>query len=1112
MKMRLFAVVFVLLGTLAIMPSISANAQLDYGFKVGTGRRVTGDFRELQYGSRAGAGQESGWGYAIAADWVGLDFVFNFNGNEYREVVVSSNGLIMLGQDLGIGSFNDLSGVGGDVIAPFWDAMRVRSGGNGCEPSSIHYAVVGDEPNRIFVVDYDQMGLSQGQNGINSIGTFQVRLYEGSNKIEFYYDHMDPSDQSCNMWGGGANGTVSTSASIGLATPDAMMSITPNNSTATSSTSSVNNEVDAGSISDGVLYTFCPAGLKGDVNQGGTDRMANGDTLLLGREVTLSSSQVFTPFVLRSLCASNFTYTITGPHVAEYSITPSNGSLPEDGSMPVLRFAPTGIGVRYATLRVVDNENFVNRTFVLAGEGVPRTTWIGNIAQGGTATMRDGDTLFRNIALYNGLVQDYTPLTINIAPGGNTPAPITYTLTDPTGQFRIDRTSQNVMPGGNSTPVITFAPTGVGFQTARLVVNAEGEVRTYVLQAFASGAGALFFVGGEPLMAGASVFRSVAACVGGTTVATTEVIVENIGDEPFLIETSNAYQTENIIKQGTPPFELLRDDFGNLVPVEDYFISAAPGSRTPLTLPIIIPEGARQTIYLNFLPTRSGKRQARAFFRTNGLNFFGINPDKTPVQGMLNFEFVGVGQGASLTNAAGAKLPDAVVFPSTDVRSTSTVTAYLRNNGECDMLIPAADLRLVSGDVNEFSIASELTAPKDALGNYVIAPGRTESFTVNFTPTRSGSRRASIFVRTNDSSLFQRGLSERGVYYLDVFGVGKVGLEARSVSLPPAVIAGPGSRGVVVLENTSGEIATITNIRIVGGGAEIVEDPANMWPALPVTITPGKTQSLGLAFNPIAPAGLRRITVEVTLAGGAILTIDVEGLAGTREVVVAPTSLFQNLQVNVGEVRRQFLAVTNSGTFPITIQQLRLAQTNPGDYTVSALARNVLQPGQVEFVEVTYTPQAVGISSGTLEVVSNATNGPHIVQLGGQGTSTAPPLGGGASGSSIAVPGEGTSAIRPGTSLSGWSAAMENGTLLWQSSPNPTATQAEIRYYLPAEDRVAVHVYSTNGELVKEVLTEVQEAGEHQVVVDVRTLPSGRYYYTLRTASGVLTLAFDVIK
>ena len=192
--------------------------------------------------------------------------------------------------------------------------------------------------------------------------------------------------------------------------------------------------------------------------------------------------------------------------------------------------------------------------------------------------------------------------------------------------------------------------------------------------------------------------------------------------------------------------------------------------------------------------------------------------------------------------------------------------------------------------------------------------------------------------------------------------------------------------------------------------------------------------------------------------------------------------------------------MTNIGTFPIKIDQLKLTETNAGDYNVGALVRTVMEPGQTEFYEVTYSPQAAGTSSGTLEIVSNAVNGPHIVTLGGEATVTAP------------AGGDDGAAIRPGTSLTGWGAAMKNGTLLWQSTPNPTGERADIRYYVPAEGSVEIKLFGSDGKLVKELVSDVVAAGEHKVSVNVSDLSSGRYYYTMRTASGALTLAMDVVK
>lgn len=1109
MKRKASIVLLTLLG-LACVPAQNVLAQFNYGFLKSTGTRMTGSFTNLNFTHRTG----TQWGSSFESRLLNIGFTFQFDGVNYTQLTVYHSGVIAMGNtSLSSPTGNALRTPGGPVIAPFWDDMRITDNlqwqSTGCAASSIRYFVSGSAPNRILVVDWDQLGLGQGGQGFRSAVSFQARLYESGGKIEFWYDDIDGTSDGCSQWG---SGTLPSTASIGLASSNGFLSVTPNGSNASSSTSRPDDNVDVSGtpLSSGTLYTFCPAGLTGNVAQGGTSRMANGDTLLLGRQVVLSSSQNFNPFSLVSTCAPTFTYTITGSNASEYTITPSSGSLPSVGNTPTLRFAPTGIGRRYATLTVVDGANFVNRTFILAGEGIPRTTWIGNVAQGGTSGMGDGDTLMRNIAVYNGSVENFTPFRIEVAAGGNTPAPITYTLTDPTGQFTIDRTLENVMPGSNSMPVITFAPTLIGWQTATLVINAEGEVRSFVIRAFSRGAGALFSVNGETLGAGASVFRNVYACIGAE-VQTVEILVESIGDEPFLIQTNDAYQTDNVIKQGTPPFELLRDPFGNLVPVVDYFISAAPGSKIPLQLPLAISPGTSQTVYLNFLPTRSGKRQARAFFKTNGLNFTGIDTARNPVRGMLNFELVGTGLGAAMTNAQGDNLPSALVFPPTEVRSTSRLTGYIRNDGDCDMTIPSADFRLVSGDVNEFAIVSDLSATKDADGNYVIPPGRTDSFAVDFTPTRSGSRRASIRVRSNDSSIVQLGIAELGVYYLDVYGVGKVGLEGRPVMLPPAVIDGPGSTGVATLENTASEVVEVTAFTLQSASGEIMEDPANPWPAPPIKLGPGEKLILGLAFVPTAGSapGVRTATLEITLGNGAVLTIDVDGLAGTRQLAVAPTSLFQGMQVDVGDVRRQFVSVTNTGTFPVTVQQLDLTETNPGDYSVSALVRGVMEPGQIEFYEVTYSPQATGQSSGTLEIVTNSTNGPHSVMLGGEGTVIAPA--GGGSGTNIAVTGEDAAAIRPG-GISGWSAAMANGTLLWQSTPNPTGDRAEIRFYLPADEQVELKLFSANGELAQVLASGMSKSGENRIEVDVRSLASGRYYYTLKTAGGTLTLGLDVVK
>ena len=1081
-----------------------ARAELDYGLLVGTGTQMTGSFITVQNGSRAGAGQNYGY-LQPSTNSASIGFTFNFDGVNYSTVYISSNGFVSLGSSYGSPTSNSLNNPGAPILAPFWDAMRISGGNNPCGTSGqVRYMTTGTSPNRVFVVEWKDLALGDGWSewGYSPV-TFQLRLYETSNKIEFFYKEMAAQTPSCwTYW----STTMNTSGSIGITTSNGYLSVIPAGDAATSSKTATNDNINLASrqIDDNVLYTFCIAGIYGDESEGGTADMDNGDTLINGIEVPLSGAVGFKPFKLLSPCSGTFTYTISGPSAAEYSISPTGGSLPAAGSVPTLTFSPSTLGPRRATLTVRDNLGFVVRTYNLAGVGIPRVTWIGNMAEGGTATVTSGDTLMKSIYVYNGDTESFTPLTLEVAPGVGPPAPITYTLEDSTGQFSIDRTSESIPMGGSSSPVITFSPTGVGPQLARLTVNAEGEIRKYVLLPFASGPGARFFINDEELAAGSSVFRNVYSCVG-QEVRSVALRIESIGDEPFLLETSESFEVDDVIMQGRPNYPLLRDEFGDPIPVTDYFISTTPGSRTPLELPYAIQPGQSTTVYLNFLPTRPEKRRARAFFQSNGLNFFGLNTDNGTEQGVLNFEFVGDGIGSALSNPERTGLPKPIVFNPTEVRGTSTATGSILNNGDCDLLINRDDFRIVSGDVSEFQIVGPIYGVSmNGNGEYVIPPGDTAMFDVSFTPVRSGSRIATIRVATNDSTVYLPGVSERGVYYLDLYGKGKVGLEGRDVFIAPAVIDGSASTGTAVLENNSAGSVGITSIQILGT-TEIIEDPARPWPSIPREINPGDRIELGLLLQPDAGSapGVRTGTLEVTLDNGDVLILELSGIAGTRLLSVVPSALFQGVTVPVGDLRRQFVALSNDGTLPVRISSIQVTGAGAADYTVTSVDRGVIQAGGFEFLEVTYTPSAPGAADATLEIVTNSTNGApvgtHTVALGGSGAST---KGG---------PGGSAPSVRP--ALSGSEAALRTaaGVALWQGTPNPTAADVAIRYFTPRDQQVVIDLYTATGERIQTLL-DTRSEGEQVLHADLSHLASGRYFYVLQTGGERLALPLDLVR
>lgn len=137
-----------------------------------------------------------------------IGFNFQFGCDTYTDFVVTENGWMTF--DVNCWDFhntNDLDnqvgsapGIDRPIIAPLWDdlAMDVSS-------STVNYKLTGSAPNRILTIEWSRMlwRWSAAAWGIS----FQVKLYETTNRIEFIY-----------LRNGTATANLATpTASIGLA-------------------------------------------------------------------------------------------------------------------------------------------------------------------------------------------------------------------------------------------------------------------------------------------------------------------------------------------------------------------------------------------------------------------------------------------------------------------------------------------------------------------------------------------------------------------------------------------------------------------------------------------------------------------------------------------------------------------------------------------------------------------------------------------------------------------------------------------------------------------------------------------------------------------------------
>lgn len=139
-----------------------------------------------------------------------LGFTFYMEGNAYTDIKVSSNGWASFGTPTSSTTSNNLDGAAANlrpVIAPLWDDLAGASTSN----SQASYAVTGTSPNRVFTFEW--LNWEWRYNATDSVVSFQMKLYETTNEIQFTYRWENY---------GGLN---SPSASIGLTGASTWLSV-----------------------------------------------------------------------------------------------------------------------------------------------------------------------------------------------------------------------------------------------------------------------------------------------------------------------------------------------------------------------------------------------------------------------------------------------------------------------------------------------------------------------------------------------------------------------------------------------------------------------------------------------------------------------------------------------------------------------------------------------------------------------------------------------------------------------------------------------------------------------------------------------------------------------
>ncbi len=141
-----------------------------------------------------------------------LPFTFYYAGAPYTQVRICTNGWVALGTNTNASLDNNLASTETvRFLTPLWDDLNVTSS------TSITYKTEGEEPNRAFVVQFQNIKrLGSDMDNLN----FQIRIYETTGIVTFNYGTMSSTSEyiSASI---GINGLVGGVMDFISITPDA---------------------------------------------------------------------------------------------------------------------------------------------------------------------------------------------------------------------------------------------------------------------------------------------------------------------------------------------------------------------------------------------------------------------------------------------------------------------------------------------------------------------------------------------------------------------------------------------------------------------------------------------------------------------------------------------------------------------------------------------------------------------------------------------------------------------------------------------------------------------------------------------------------------------------
>ncbi len=374
-------------------------------------------------------------------------------------------------------------------------------------------------------------------------------------------------------------------------------------------------------------------------------------------------------------------------------------------------------------------------------------------------------------------------------------------------------------------------------------------------------------------------------------------------------------------------------------------VTGAGFAMSGLTFPFALAPGQSSTFNAQFAPTAPGSASGSVSISSNARN----SPTVASLAG-------------SGTQAALSPNPLSFNFGNVLVGSSGTQTITLSNSGAAGVTISAA-----SASGTGFSITG-LSVP------LTLAAGQNTTFSAQFTPSATGSAGGSVSITSNaPGSPLTIALSGTGVQPQLAATPSTAGFGS--------VVTGTSNSQTIKLSNAGSASVTISQATVSGSGFSLTGI------TVPLTIAAGSSATFNVAFTPSAAGSVTGTVSLVSNAPNSPLTIALSGTGATATFLLTPnpTSLSFG-SVNLGSNSLLNASLTNTGNSNVTLSSLTVS--GAGFSASGVTSGTTLTPNQAVTLSVTFAPATAGSLTGSVTVVSNASNSPATIAVSGGGVLT----------------------------------------------------------------------------------------------------------------------------